>query len=286
MQIPLHLLFLTSIAIAVIALVLAYGWYATSALSAIAVAGLVAACSLTPSTGPLSEGNAWQRTCPTGKELATFVSFDISKSSAPEPFGAAQDQYPVIHDAVARTAVCGGHLSVTAFAGSSANPVQLWDGQLTLPGATDNARYRRLEDVTETVSREVANAYNAAISKGPRSGSDIVGQLRRAVEFGEQVGPEAHLSVVLVTDGLQSVSAHRVVVRNVQDAKAYADSVPVPKLDGELLVTGIGDRIDGQEVSTITVEILKAIYARICERTGADPCRAVTDYTSPIGSGS
>ena len=61
------------------------------------------------------------------------------------------------------------------------------------------------------------------------------------------------------------------------------NSVAVPKLDGELLFTGLGDRIDGKQVSTATVENLKAIYTRICERTGAAPCRAVTDYTSPVG---
>lgn len=255
----------------------------TQAISVAVPFALTAACGLTPSAGPVAEGAAWQKTCPKGT-LAEFVSFDISASSAPEQFGAGQDQYSVLHDAVARTAVCSGHLLVTAFAGTSADPVHLYDAELSLPGATNNARYRRLSDVTSEVEHKVADAYSEAISQGPRTGSDIVGQLRRAAEFAEQVGPDAHLSTVLVTDGLQTVSRQRFVLRDKNDAEGYADSVPVPKLSGELLITGLGDRNDGKEVGTATVENLKAMYTRICERAGAKPCQVVTDYSSPIGS--
>lgn len=246
---------------------------------------LLGACSLMPKSGPLADGAAWQKTCPKQK-LAEFVSFDISKSSAPEPFGAGQDQWPVLRDAVARAAVCDGHLLVMAFAGTSANPVQLWDGQPSLPGATDNARYRRLDKVVDEISHQVANTYNGVLNEGDFSGSDIIGQLRLAEEYAQQVGPDTHLAATIVTDGLQSVTAKRVVIRDQEDARAYADSVALPQLSGELLFTGLGDRLDGKEVPTVVVENLKAIYTRVCERTGASPCQAVTDYTSPIGSGS
>lgn len=254
-------------------------------IAAAVVTALIAACSLTPSAGPLAEGAAWQKTCPREK-LSTFVSFDISKSAVPQPFGAGQDQYAVLYDAIARTAICSGHLHVSAFAETSADPVQLFDAELSLPGSTDNARYRRLEDLTSEIQHEVADAYNAAVSQGGRSGSDIVGQLRRAREYADQLGPDTHLAVVLVTDGLQWVASQKFVIRTPEDAVAYADSVALPKIKGELLFTGLGDRIDGKLVSTATVENLKAIYTRICERTGAEPCLAVTDYTSPVGSGS
>ncbi|HSX65934.1 hypothetical protein [Nocardioides sp.] len=258
---------------------------ATSATSALLLAALLAACSLAPSTGPLAWGTAWQKTCPTGT-LATYVTYDISASSSPQPFGGGQDQYAVLEDAVARTAVCGGHLLVTGFAGSSANPYLFWDGDLSLPGATDNARYRRLPDLIKQIDHEVANNYNATLNRGPFPGTDVIGQLRLAAEYAEQVGPDASLWTIVVTDGLQTVSTQKWVISNAEDARAFADSVSVPKLSGELLFTGLGDRIDGEQVSTVTVENLKSIYARVCERTSASACQAVTDYTSPVGSGS
>jgi len=57
----------------------------------------------------------------------TFVAADIS--------GEIES---VLRDVAARTAVCGGHLRVSAFSGTSAGTVTLFDEELGLHGATEN----------------------------------------------------------------------------------------------------------------------------------------------------
>lgn len=244
---------------------------------------MLASCDLTPRSGQLAFGKAWAATCPPG-DFGAYEGVDISGSRTAKQFGGTSEQ--VLRDLAARSAVCSGHLRVTAFAGTSAQTVELFDGQLGLPGATDLARWRRLHDVVEGVVATVAATYADAIANGPHRGSDPVGQLRLASEYAEQLGANAHVAVVLDTDGLQSVGVSPARVSTAQEAEALADELPVPDLSGELQVVGLGHRSDGKEVASATVELLKAYWARICARTGANPCIAVTDYTSPIGSGS
>ncbi len=243
----------------------------------------LAGCNLAPASGPLADGKAWAATCPKG-QMAAYQGIDISGTFAEKSFSGANEQ--VLRDLAARSAVCGGRLRVVAFAGTSAQTFELFDGRLSLPGATDNARWRRLPDVVDEVVAEVGSRYDEAVAAGPHDGSDIVGQLRLAREYADQVGGNAHLSVVFTTDGMQSVAVRPTRVTTREEAQTFADELPVPTLSGELHVVGLGHRSDGHAVASSTVELLKAFWDRICTRTGADQCSAVTDYTSPIGSGS
>ncbi len=243
----------------------------------------LAACSLGPTSGPLADGKAWAATCPKG-QLAAYQGIDISGTFAEKSFGRTNEQ--VLRDVASRAAACDGHLRVVAFAGTSAQTFELFDGRLALPGATDNARWRRLPDVVEGVVTEVARRYEDAVASEPHSGSDIVGQLRLTREYADQIGANAYLSVIFTTDGMQSVAVRPTQVTTPEEARAFADELPVPTLGGELQVVGLGHRTDGQDVSSSTVELLKAFWNRICAQTGSKRCSAVTDYTSAVGSGS
>ena len=136
-------------------------------LQAISVAVLLAAtaaCNLMPVTGVLAEGKAWAATCPDGT-LASFVAIDVSQSVVLAEFSGQPEQ--VLRDVAARTATCAGHLRVVAFAGSSAGTFELYDGPLSLPGATDNARWRRLPEIIDSVTDDVADHYQSVVDAGP-----------------------------------------------------------------------------------------------------------------------
>jgi len=245
---------------------------------------LLAACALTPKTGLLAEGKSWQASCPPGKKLATDVRIDASGTFIASEVGG--DLEAILRDAAARTAVCrGGHLRVSAFAGSSAGTATLFDDDLTLTGATQIARLRRIPGVQDRVVETVAKKYQAI--SGLRGGSDVVGQFRLSHETLNQLGPDYVLSATYVTDGMQNVGGVKPsMAASAAQATQLGSKVTVPTLSGaDITIVGLGNRNGLKPTSKVT-ESLVAFYAAICDQLDAARCIVATDYTSRVGGGS
>jgi hypothetical protein len=242
---------------------------------------LVFGCSA-PVVDVLAEGRAIAASCADGQIPAELVPIDMSGTYAEQTYGG--DAQRVVHDAVARTAVCGaghGHLRVVGFAGSSAKTATLFDDELALAGATEIAQFRRLSGLIEAVDKEVAKNYAAA--SGLAVGSDITSQLRLADEFRDQLGSAYAVSVVVVSDGFQNAGLDPHSIVDPAMAPEVAAQVPGPDLDGiDLTFTGIGN-VTGTPPGSQTTEALIAFYQAICARANANRCTVVTDYVGTKG---
>jgi hypothetical protein len=182
---------------------------------------------------------------------------------------------------VRRTAICGGHLRVTAFAGTSAVTRPMYDGELQLAGATDIARLRKVPALVEDVMSTVSKGYQAALAAPPAGdGSDITGQYRLAGEYAAQLGSGYKLDYTLLTDGFQNTGVSAIThALSASEAKALADKVDVPTLKGATVtVAGLG-RVTGTPPQSDMVEGLVRFYDAVCARTGAAKCTSVTDFT-------
>jgi hypothetical protein len=184
-------------------------------------------------------------------------------------------------DVVRRTAICGGHLLVRSFSASSGATVTIYDGDLSLPGATDNARLRRVDALVEKVMAEITAKYGDAIAALPDSGSDITSVYRLAGEYADQLGDGYQLHLYVLTDGLNNIGTDLTSqVLTPEQATDLASTVDAPALPGSsITVAGLG-RINGDPAPSALVEGLVAFYNALCVKTGAKTCVSVTDYTA------
>lgn len=243
--------------------------------SSVLALGLVAACS-PPLAGVLAEGKELQATCPKGQLLASDVRLDASGTFVAADISGEIDS--VLRDVAARTAVCGGHLRVSAFSGTSAGTVTLFDEQLVLPGATENSRFRRIPGVQDHVVDEVSKKYGDF--DGLAGGSDIVGQFRLADEYVRQLGEQYVLAEFILTDGLQNDDVNVENAQNNAEAKAMAQQVSSPDLSGaEVTITGLGNR-NGVKPSSKQVETVVAFYTALCARMNVATCLPSTEYVA------
>ncbi len=214
--------------------------------------------------------------------MASFVGADVTGSGWGDD-EIVEGRKAVIANLTRQTAICGGHLRVTAFSSSSAATVTLYNGELDLPGATDIARLRRVPEVVEQVTGKIASAYNTVLAAPPpEGGSDIVAQYRLAQEYADQLGPDYTLELLVLTDGFQTAGAgvidHALTPTEATDLAA---TVALPELPGAAVtVAGLG-KVAGDPPTTDVVDGLVAFYDAICARTGAETCHSVTDYTAP-----
>lgn len=239
----------------------------------------LAACSATGNaTGELGQDQAVLASC-AGQQLASMVTLDVSGTGRSQDIA---DAYLKAATAIARrTAVCGGHLRVTAFDGTSAVTRPLYDGELHAPGATDIARLRRVPAMVDEVMATVTKGYQAALAAPPMSsGTDIVGQYRLAGEYAGQLGKGYTLEFYLLTDGFQTNGADAIDhALSPDEAKALAAKVRLPILKGaSLTVAGLG-KVSGTPPTSAEVEGLVRFYTAVCERSGAAKCTTVTDFT-------
>lgn len=254
------------------------------ALVALLLAGVVmlAGCGLASAPpGELGQDQTILASCPKDTRPASKVDLDVSGSSLTATL--QPERAAVIRDVARQTAVCGGHLRVTAFSGSSASTAVLYDGELSLPGATDNARLRRVPDLVDKVIATVTQAYSGAVGQLDPGSSDIVAEVRLASEYANQLNNGYQLRLVVLTDGFQTAGFDLggSALTDAQ-ATALADRVKLPKLPGaHVTVAGIGKVVGPPPPSTVVDGVI-AFYNALCARTEAASCLSVTDYT-PAG---
>ena len=249
----------------------------SAAVCALGAALVLTACSsLTASTTP---DQAILAACTADKQVAADVEIDGSGSSTGDAI--ATERLAITADVVRRTAICGGHLLVRAFSASSGATVTIYDGDLSLPGATDNARLRRVDALVEKVMAEITAKYGDAIAALPDSGSDITSVYRLAGEYAAQLGDGYQLHLYVLTDGLNNIGTDLTSqVLTPEQATDLASTVNVPSLPGSSIsVAGLG-RINGDPAPSPLVEGLVAFYNALCVKTGAKTCVSVTDYTA------
>lgn len=241
----------------------------------------LAGCGLASghAAGELGANQTLLATCPKGVKVASKVDIDVSGSDRTAALDA--QRLSAVEDQARRTAVCGGHLQVTAFSATSAATVVLYDGEIALAGATDNARLRQVPAAVSQVMTAVSQAYGTKIATLTPGGSDIAGQYRLAAEYLAQLGSGYRLTLVLLTDGFQTAGfTIGDTPLDTGAAEALAAKVTVPKLPGaSITVAGIGQAA-GQPPSSAVVSGVVAFYNALCHRTGAAQCLSVTDYTS------
>lgn len=231
-----------------------------------------------PANGELGRDQAVLASC-SGVRPAAMVTIDVSGSGRDQNI--ADQHLDAVRMVVRRTAICGGHLRVTAFAGTSAVTRPLYDDELQLAGATDIARLRKVPALVDEVMATVDGSYQEALSTPPAGdGSDITGQYRLAGEYAAQLGSSYTLDFTLLTDGFQNTVAGAIThALTASEAIALADAVSVPSLKGATVtVAGLG-RVAGAPPQSDTVEGLVQFYDAVCARTGAAKCTSVTDFT-------
>lgn len=254
--------------------------FLAAVLGALALLVLGACGAGTSPPGELGQDQQILAACPAGKKLASDVEVDASGSGrTPE---LPSERAAVIGDVARRTAICGGHLRVSIFSASSAATALLYDGELSLPGATDNARLRRVPKLLDQVMTTTTQAYATEVNDLTPDGSDIVAQYRLASEYIQQLGDGYVLRLVVLTDGFQSSSAFGIGDQPLSrdEAAALAAQVSVPSIPNSASVTvaGLG-KVVGQPPSSDVVDGLVAFYDAICRRAGAATCQSVTEYT-------
>lgn len=246
----------------------------------IGAALILGSCSAPPQ-GDLAINKKTLAACPSS-QMAADAQIDTSGSvranAVPEAYAKA------LKDLVRRTAVCGGHLHVGAFSSSAASTVSLYDGELVMPGSTENARLRRVPQAVAEVMKTINTAYAQKMPGLTPGGTDIVAQYRLAHEYVQQLGGDRQLDLLLLTDGYQNagfVLGDRALSE--ADAKALAAQADIPQLPGATItVAGIGKTPGQDSASTEVITGMKTFYDALCQRSGAGSCSSVTDYT-PTG---
>ncbi|MEV8439055.1 hypothetical protein AB0425_16900 [Actinosynnema sp. NPDC051121] len=242
-------------------------------------AAIFSACGGAPS--PHAEFAANQQllaTCDPAKLPASLVEIDGTGSSASDAITA--ERMTAIESIATRTAVCSGHLRIIVFSASSTATTVLFDGDLKQPGATDNARLRRVPEGVKGVMETVRSSYSSTVATLPQGASDIQAQYRLAAEWKQQLGGNYTLNLVILSDGFQNVGVDLAAkALSADEAKALADRVAVPNLAGaSVTVAGLGRIAKGTPPSAV-VEGLVHYYDALCAKASAAKCTSVSNYT-------
>ncbi|OYN77673.1 hypothetical protein [Mycolicibacterium sphagni] len=253
---------------------------ATATIAAVLTGISLLAATACTATQPaaLDQAARIAASCPTdGSHIAAIIQSDQSASR--ENSTAQPDTQQIIHDAAERTAICNGHFRVNIFAGS-AIATTVFDGDLRLDGATENARLRKAPTAADDVMVHVNAALPDASMQLPDGATDIVGQYQPAAEYEAQLAATGsyHLEETILTDGIQTVG------QNLNDpgltpdeAQTLAGLVTVPNLAGATVrIIGVGRQADDAPLPTPYIAALRMFHTTVCERTRA-ACTVVTD---------
>lgn len=261
-----------------------YAWINPIRLAAVTVTALsiaISGCAESSAPVSLAEGKQIAASCPEGHQVAGRAAIDVSTHM--RAIAADAGRLDPLRELVRRVMICDGHLRVDAFSGSSAATANVFDGDLAISGATENARLRREPAKTDEVMAAISKQLPTAAAKLPLTGSDIVAQLGMDAEFVQQLDPAGSryvLDALIVTDGVQSEGvALTDPSLTVEHATALAGRVRVPKLpNATLRFTSIG-KTANPAPPTEYVNALKAFFTTVCTATGAVRCTVVTDGT-------
>lgn len=175
---------------------------------------------------------------------------------------------------LSRVAACDGRAKVVVFSSSSAATATLFEDRLSLSGATEQAKARRLEQVANKAADQIAADYPKAVSTLNGGGSDPVAQMRLASEWAQQIGA-GQLRLFEITDGFQTFGA--TPEQMLTDPKTAAAQFTMPNLTGtDVTFVGIGET-SGDAPPTQVVDAVKSFYQELCTRSGAASCLVVTE---------
>lgn len=203
-----------------------------------------------------------------------YVAFDGTSSGDNGPLDGPRLR--ALKAALTQVAVCGGHAKVVVFSSSSAATTTLFEGRVELKGATNQAKARRLEPAVAEVSEQVSTAYAKAVPSLEGGGSDPVAQLRLFGEWMDQV-ENGEFQFLAITDGFQTagVSLKQITV----DPERAAASFKATDLSGSTVTfAGIGELADSAPQTTV-VDALKDFYEALCQNSGADRCRVISEVS-------
>jgi len=245
---------------------------------AAAVAGLVG-CSSTGQLGNLAEIKQIAASCPLGHEIAGFAAIDVSGARLAVA-GDAGRLAPV-HQLAERVTACGGHLRVDVFSGGEGAVGSVYDADLHAPGATENARLRRIPSMVDDVMTTITKNLPTVAATLPRTGKDIDALFGLSGEYVHQLDPDGTryvLNLVITTDGVQTEPPSLTDPALTADkAVQLASLVQAPNLSGaDVSLTDIGKPPD-RSLSSGYVDALKAFYRTVCAATKAAHCTIVTD---------
>jgi hypothetical protein len=248
-------------------------------VTTLALVTVVAGCGSGSSPqGQLAEDRKVLTTCNKAAPPAADVQIDGTGSSAAKEITEAR--MAAVEQAARTAAICSGRLRVSVFSSSSTATVTLFDGELPLHGATDNARLKRVPHAVEQVMATVRQGYDPATKRLDRGGSDVTAQYWRTREWIAQLGGTYQLRLLLLTDGFHNVGGDLGKGLSPGKATALARKVPMPKLPGAVVtVAGLG-RLAGSPPRSDVVEGLVVYYDALCHKTGAAKCLSVTDYAA------
>lgn len=238
----------------------------------------ITGCDTTHAPANLAHGKQIAASCPVGRSVAGRGAIDVSAHM--RAVAADAGRLDPIRQLVRRTLICGGRLRVDAFSGSAAATASVFDADLHLPGATENARLRREPAMTDEVMSTIIKQLPAAAERLPLTGSDVLAQFGMSAEYLRQVDPDGSrfaLDLVVTTDGAQSEGvALTDPAMTVEQAVRLAEQVRVPSLSGaNVRMTSIG-KTANPAPPTVYVDALKAFFTTVCEASGAR-CTVVTD---------
>jgi hypothetical protein len=216
--------------------------------------------------------------CPKEGKLATLIDDDETGSRV-DPVTTKQDQ-SVIEQEVTQTAVCNGRITVDMFSSSSGSTATVYDQNIDLPGATDNARLLQVPAAVKKIMKQIRANWAPALATLPQDGTDIAGLYRLAGEYDEQLSAGTHLDWLILTDGFNNLGGMDLETHALSPAQAQtlAAQVPVPSLTGaSVTVAGLG-RVAGSPAPSAVIDGLVAFYNALCARTHAAKCVSVTDW--------
>jgi hypothetical protein len=250
---------------------------AAAATTMVGLAGCGSAGAITR----LGELKRVARTCPAHGQLAAYVAWDVRRRLRGPRIAAAR--LASLEKTAQRVAVCGGALRVVAFGPTAGSTARLFDSELRPGGATENARLLRVPHLVSQTMEHVEKALPGVLAEVSGRGADPVSQFAAAEQFRQQLGAGYALHVVIETSGL----VHDLPTAENVSADASLSGPPAdttaPNLRGaDVVVAGLGKIGRGAPMPSADVEALRVFYRKLCERTNADSCLAITDL-APLG---
>lgn len=252
-------------------------------------------CADLPLAGELGQVQALAATCP-DKPVLTEVRKDASGSQDSAEIDAAA--LSVVRSEVDLVVACAahwgrGHFVLVLFATNASQTATVVDESVTVEGATEIARLRRVvrNQVAEQLYSRIDQAYPATLAGLVRSGSDVVSQFAVAGEAASQLeqstGAAWALNLVVITDGFATNPAALSKVATVEAGRALGERLrndqPLTGLGAwRVSVLGVGRTAAIKQPPTARIDAVKAFWTAFLAGS-AEQVQVATDL--PRGTG-